>query len=582
MALDTSGLTSAGPTTPLQVLDSLSNGFNYGIDVNSATVIKSSDTIMTGTLSAHGSVVAMAINPGNYKYVSAGTDIEGNEQFTIQPYLTGYLREYWRDPSKCTFGSNSSIPAITGVMPSRYTATPGNALYYIDLQMTRLTGSNYFSNYYFISCFNQMLSWVSSSNTYLVGVNNAQKRNLEYFGFTSYAELLTQGFNRYLIGSALRIALNNIGIMIQQVPSGYFGTSNAVARQLIDSGLGSIGNLSGQINAANIPYSEIYNPIYTQQISAILSTITNASDLQTIQSVIKSTIPNITSALDYTSIEKASGRTNDSVFPLFSQFGRDIYQKSPGFNLNTGKEFVDTLDLLLNQVSQNVEDLATENSLLPPDIINFLKESLPESIDGQAISILNVIGCATGYLLDQLNEVNIGINELDKSVYGPQIRTALNNVASTYKIYAEQYIQVAQSEGGATTSYNPNVLRNFEQAVNQYNSLINTVANDSSMLSIVGRINSNWDKLCESLSIEVINYNKANVVVSSFDDNATIYSFVSTLPTYGLDTESLGTDFFLYSLCQNNTAGDICKSILNQSKNSDKLVNIGTRMRGDV
>jgi hypothetical protein len=56
--------------------------------------------------------------------------------------------------------------------------------------MTRLTGSNYFDNYFFINTFNQILGWLGSANNYLVAINNSEKRNLEYFGANSYADVV--------------------------------------------------------------------------------------------------------------------------------------------------------------------------------------------------------------------------------------------------------------------------------------------------------------------------------------------------------------------------------------------------------
>lgn len=585
MALDTGNTTSPGPDIPAAQSNPLENGVNYGIELPQWFYIPSKNSIYTGSLSAHGSIVAMTLSPGSYKYQFLGSSSSEDNSYIILPFLTGYLREYWKNPTACTFGANSAIPAITGVMPERFTETPGNALYYIDLQMTRITGSNYFDNFNFINTFNQILGWITNANSYLLAVNNSQKRNLAYFGVNSYQEFLTQGFNRYAQGRALKTAIANIGTYIQEIPTGSFGTSNSVAKHLVDNGLGAIGNLSINIQAAGINYSDILNPIYTNQLNEILRSVNNLTDLATIQTVLKSKVPNLTSALDFTSISVCSGGPNDSVFPDFITFGKDLYQKTPNFSITTGKELADLIDLILSQATQNIESLATNSSLLPPEIIDSFKSFLPKSPDGGPVSILDVIGCASGYLIEYLNEVNQGLDELNKSPYGPQIHNTLTEIIDVFTTYKNAVmlssINVGDG-GGASIPFDENTLRAYNQKTQNYFNLLNQVANDPVYKTIVQKINLNWDLLCEGINTEVVNYNKANLTNSSFNDNTVIYSFISSLPGYALDNQGLGTDYFLYGMCQPNQAGDIVKSILNQYKNTEILANAGVQIRGTV
>lgn len=586
MALDTGNTTSPGPEIPTVSADSLRNGYNYGIDITDRSYIPSVNGAYTGTLSAHGSITAMQINQGGYKVVYTGffrSIGEGLSEpdYTYAPWLTGFLREYWRDPKTCTFGSDSAIPALTGVMPVRFTQTPGNALYYIDLQMTRLSGSNFFNNSHFINSFNQALAWIQSSNQYLAALKNIENNNLNYYGSKTYQEFLTQGFSNYAIGQALRLSLRNIGRMVEQIPSGYFGTANAVAKQLLDSGLGAIGQLSTKLANAEINISDIYNPLYTSQILVILESINNKSDLATIQGVLKSSIPNIGNANDYISIEKTSGRSNDSIFTNLADFGRNIYQRSPGFNLTTGKELADLIDSVLAQATQNVENLSTQTSLLPPEITASFRAKLPESPTGGTVNILNVIGCASGYLLDQLTKVNESINQLSNTPYGTQLHSAFTKINKTFNDYQNSY-NPGNAEFNIDPGFDFRTEAAFNNAKSQYYTLVSNIANDPAMKTIVSSINNNWDSLCENLSYEVINYNKANLDISSYTDNSQILDFVSSLPSYANDPSRLGTDFFLYSLCQPNQAGDIVKSILNEAKNNEKLANSGVKIRGTV
>ena len=133
--------------------------------------------VYTGSISSLGSMVATALGdnylvdknrPLDYRYVNAAGQTATPETTTVDPttgqvystypvgttvtpWMSGYFRTYWTNPQKTTFGANSAIPALTGVMPQNYQATmPGSFIYYVDLQMTRLSGSQYWDNFYFI------------------------------------------------------------------------------------------------------------------------------------------------------------------------------------------------------------------------------------------------------------------------------------------------------------------------------------------------------------------------------------------------------------------------------------------------
>lgn len=583
MALDTGGTTSPGPDTTAQFTKTSDNNYTYGISLPQYTNIPSVSGLYTGSLSAHGNMIAMQLNTGGFNYVQSGSDFEGNPTYTTTPYLTGYFREYWRNPSSCTFGSDSAIPAITGVIPSSVSGLQGNALYYMDLQLTRLSGSNFFDNYAFINNFNQIVNWVTTANRYLAALNNSENQNLEYFGFKTYEEFLSQGFSRYASGKALRAALGNIGYLAKEIRNGHFGSPNSVAKFMLDSGLGAIGDLAEKLIAAGVSFTNIYDELYTPEIKIVLESITNKGDLDIIQVVIGSTLPNMTSPMDYTSIEKCSGMANDSLFTSLQEFGLDIYQRAPNITVSTGQDLQAVIDLVLTQTPNAVESLATPTSLLPDAIINGLRQFLPVGRNNGPISILNAIGMASGYLLDQITEVNNGIEQLAKSKYGNPIRLALIDVGTTFNVYyTDLQSSRAQEENYFPPPPNPQLRINYENAVSNYYSLLNQAANDPLTLQIVDRINTNWLDLCENLYLEVVNYNKSGITASTYKDNTLIYSFVNSLPNYAADTQNIGTDYFLFGLCQSNQAGEIIKSILNQYKNNSVLSSSGVNIRGQV
>jgi hypothetical protein len=572
----TGGTTSQGPVVSANPAPSVgAEEFNYGIGLSQYNNIPSSNGVFSGTLSAQGNMIAMLLNTGGPKIVFTGAvDEFGSPIGLAVPWLTGYVREYWKNPSNCTFGANSAIPALTGVMPSD-NELAGSMLYYVDLQLTRVSGSNYFDNFKFINNFNGALNWVSSSNDFILAFKKAEETNLAYYGYKTYQEFLSADFSKYKVGLALTKALTNVGKMVTEISVGQFGTVNSVAKVLIDLGLGAIGGLTAKLTSLGIPVnSNIYFDIYSQEIEQVLKTITKASDLETIQAVVQSTILNMTDPTDYISISKCSGLVNDSLFASFKEFGFSLYQNAPNFSLTTGKSLTDAIDLVLSESSQAIESLATPTSILPPDIIAGGREFLPEGVNNGQVSILNVIGTPSGYLNKYLTAVNQGIDKLDKSVFSQQLRTAFSEINTTYSIY-----KATSTTDVYAPPVPPDAFENFEKAKNNYFALVNTIANDPRTTSIVDDLNKNYNELCTRLSLEVRNFNKGNLVptTDTVRDNSVIYSFVSSLPSYASDSQQLGTDFMLYNMCQDNQAGQLIKALLNQYKNRNLFSNIGVK-----
>ena len=574
--MTTPGLTIAGIpyTGPSQQISSAAVNvptYNYGVAATQLSTTTNSG-LFRGTLSAHGNLIAMSINTGNY-YIDSSVGLG-----VYIPYLTGYLREYWRDPTKMDLGADSAIPAITSVIPVSFKNFSGNLIYYIDLQLTRLTGSNFFDNFTFLNVLNQALNWVTTSNNYLVGLKNSETKNLEYYGSQNYQEFLTQGFSKYKDSIALKTALNNLGKIITEINEGYFGTSNSIASIMLKSGLGAVGNLTAKLNSANINVSNIYNESYTQQISQILSTITNPADLNTIQQVLKTTVSNLSSPLDYTNLQKVSGLQNDSIFQSLIDFGKDIKSRAPFLTVETGKDLVAIIDNVLSEITDNVSTLNKDGGLLPQSIIDQLRNFLPISPDNGPINILNVIGMSSGYLTNDFKIVNENLLAIEQSSYGIQIHNALIDIGNSWKSY-----QGARQTSEDNVTVTPFVSETeFNNKVAAYKTLLATVAEDPNFKSIVETLNAAYNRICEATYIEVTNFNRANFTTEIFRENTQIYSFVDSLPSYAADTQDIAIDTLLYNMCQPNEAGDIAKSILNQYKNNLSLGDIGVKITGTV
>lgn len=617
------GSCSASNTTGCNPGPSFSGGGDGGLTGDSYQLpqnfyITGNSGIYSGSLSSQGNMLAMQINPGDFIYVETNTGntianikaYTGTSTANIKPYLRGCMKEYWRDPAKCTFGSQSAMPAITGVMPAEFSNTPGNFNYYVDLQIARLFGGNGFDQFYFYNVFNQTQGWVATSNDYLAGLKNAENNNLNYYGFKNYDDLVTQGFNKYNNSAALFNAFNNIGYLVDSISAGNFGTSNAIAKTMVDRGLGSIGNLSGKLFDAGIIYSQMSNPAYTSTITNILKTITDATDLAVIQKVLKTNVVDISTPLDYSDIAKASGRVNDSGFKNMEEVGLDLYLRAPGANFTIGSEVAQLITNIQNESATTVENIATTNSLLTPDIIASLRSFLPIADGNRPVTIVDVIGAASGYLYPYMKEVNDGFAELlatkagdtgDGKGFGEQLRTIMENMsryaagipedaaevkaASNYTpvpppdyTYTEDGQRVAVPDTGGPGYW---AVRFYAEA-DKFFALLNTIVADPTTKEIATRINSNYYTACKLLNHEVTNYNKANFTTSAFSDNSQVFAFVSGLLEAAADRQNVATDYLLYGISQDNNAGNLLRSILAQGKNNVFLSIAGAKITGIV
>jgi hypothetical protein len=474
------------------------------------------------------------------------------------------------------------MPALTGVMPEKYTDVPGNAVYYTDLQMYRMSGSNQWDQFYFINTFGQIVGWVLQCNNYLEALKKAEDTNLAYYGADSFQILTTQGFSKYQTGTALVRAFRNLGTMASlitaknSVGQPYFGTANAVAEVLVDNGLGYINNLSTNLYAAGVNFDDIGNSLYTEFITDQLRQITNAADLETIQEVLGSSIPSIANPLDYTRIDRASGLPNDSEFVDFQAVGQDFVNRAPNLTLTNGTDIANLIDKIQSGVTQSVEDLAGTNTLLTQAQIDSLRSFLPFGANNEPITMLNVIGMSSGYQNVIMSEVNEGIAQLFATSYGPQIRDTFTEIS---RLSARLPLTTAEfSQSAATWD------TQLENKKDEYYTLIDTIMADTTgnIPAIVEQINSNWDKFTSNLYYEFKNYNKANITAGNFGDNQTVFSFVQSMPGYAADQANIATDYMLYGLTQDNIGGEVARTVLDTGKNDNFLQQAGVTINSTL
>lgn len=519
--------------------------------------------VYNGSLSGYGGMVAERTSPGYkpafyYELETTGS-FKGSLGFgnlvlkENTPTYRGRYQTYYSDMTQVTLGA-STIPAITQVVPSSVTGIPGSLKYWLDQAINRPLGTNIGTDLNrFLLTFTQAYGYISNANRYLSAVRTTETRSLSDYGARTYQDLITQGWLKYQSGQALRQAFINIGTMTDSIYTGNFGTAGATAFVLLGRGLGKIGGLNDVLTEQKINVSDIMNPMYDAQVTRVLSNITDPADLETIQETIESTIPNMKSALDYTSIGACAGMVNDSEFETFAEVGVDLFNKGQYMSIERGTNVVDIIDKILAPFSEQVEAVAGRNTLLTSSITNDLRNKLPVSQDDTAITLFDVIGTPAGYFASNIQAVNEGLRELDGTDYGPQIRSALQQI-----VMATNELDDFGNPLGIPTTV----------AIQNYESLLAQIVSDTgSVKHIVDKINSNYLYISQRVALETENWNRAKFVVTSTVDGQDKISWATGLHSYAKDFQGVKTYEYLMGLVDATQTGDLIVSTMAEGKN---------------
>lgn len=631
------GVDIMGTGTIMYQKANLPYGKDAGVNVGSyglinemiANQINPQSGIYEGSLSSLGNMVAMLISDGDLFVEirsSAQTNVRVGDRMTkavwdtivgsfdgsavYVPHSAGYFRKYWRDPQNTTFGSNTAIPALTTVIPDDFKDLKGNRIanftgllpYYIDLQAQRITGGDDWDNRKFTQIISGVEAWVSDNNRATNMIIRGRK-TLDYYGHEDYMDYVSKGWYKYLYGDAVKKAITNIGAYAYYINQGDiregrwvgFGTSNSVIKMIIDNNLADIysgtSSVADQVAALGANDLNMYDPQYTTAFDSILKKITNDVLLQEIQETIDSSIPNITSAYDFTDIAKCAGFTNDNpYFKTFIDIGIDMSTKHEAVVIQNGSQFIRVLESMPKPTDEEIaaiNSLKGENGeLISQTVLDRIKGLIPST--DAPVTMYDVVGTMAGKINYFLHEVNFGIGQLYASKYGTEIRDALTNISRTHSAqpgddaeaadysrwYAANSGQAQDPVTGDWYDVTPDVsiywVPKEQAAKNYYFSLIAQVAADNTdgIQAIIKRINTNWTKCCQYVYHEWEIFNKG---ASSFPDgnyfvDSQYAGFVQSLRNYAKDYGNINMDLLLYNMTQENAAGERARTLLNYGK----------------
>lgn len=523
-------------------------------------------TLYIGSLSAFGGMVAARISSGYEPQGQWEPDpVIPNASIWVanDPIYSGRYDTYYGDPTKQALGA-STIPGITQTIPDTVTEISGSLKYHMDKAINLPIGSNTTSNVsVVISTLGQASGYVQQANMFLNAVKTAEDTDLPYYGYKSYQDFIGQGWLKYKTGTALINAFKNIGTMTDSIYTGKFGTPGAVAHVLLGRNLGDVGGLEKTLIEQGVNLSDIMNPMYTEQITRVLSGITDPSDLATIQETIESTLPSMQSALDYTSISKcAGGAVNDSEFASFADIGVDLYNKSPYISIERGSDIAYIIENISVPYYTDVESVKGTGSLLSSTITDSIRQRLPKNSTNTPLTVFDVIGSPSGYYEPNLAVVNTSIDDLDNTPYGPQIRTNLQALVATAGNVAPV--------GSVTT----------------YNQLMNTIITDSNVTisNIVSRINTNYKAVSQHVGTETYNWNLLGLISRGYasSTSTSMMSFATALPGYLTDPQGIKMYEYLSGLISDNQTGNIIRSIFAESKNYTLIQNFSLTPNGYI
>ena len=224
------------------------------------------------------------------------------------------------------------------------------------------------------------------------------------------------------------------------------------------------------------------------------------------------------------------------------------------------------------QTTRDLPQITALTEATPASVANYYINSLATGTGtNDNILITDILGTAGGFVsapaLTQTLEILSGMNtanlagiydvmsEVVNGVYGDPVTGPViipsGPYAGTYtdanEVFSTQLIPAAQTEIGVIAGVYP---------------------------SEVDRLNTLWDNMADQLVLESGLQSAANLVFANLTANqkSSIYGFIYSLPSYGLDTKQGGITQFLESVCDLTTfTGQSVVACLRQAQNQRAL-----------
>jgi hypothetical protein len=228
------------------------------------------------------------------------------------------------------------------------------------------------------------------------------------------------------------------------------------------------------------------------------------------------------------------------------------------------------------QTTRDLPEITALTEATPPSVANYYINSLATGTGtNNNILITDILGTAGGFVsapaLTETLDILSGMNTTDladiydvmsdvvNGVYGDPVTGPViipsGPYAGTYTdandVFSTQLIPAAQTEIGVIVGVYP---------------------------SEVAQLNTLWNSMADQLVLEAGLQSAANLVFADLTANqkSSIYGFIYSLPSYGLDTKQGGITQFLESVCDLTTfTGQSIVACLRQAQNQRALGTAG-------
>ena len=389
----------------------------------------------------------------------------------------------------------------------------------------------------------------------------------------NFDELLTNGLGNLAdTGSFAELAggFGNLGKFGNVSDFANIMQPGQVMGQMLDSGLGDVGNLANQLIENGIPLDDLTNPIYQNKIQGIMNGVTDLTDLRDIQSVMGSSL-NLNSLGNLTDINRVIDGNIGKSFSSFADLGTKLQYIDTGNVASLG----DLGDMMSSMTAgDDILQLIDQDAVLRQDFYDNIA-GIYGSGTGPDGSVLlrDIMGTVGGYGIEEyiptydqayglLN--GEGVTTTLQSMYG-ELSSALGGSYTD----VSGAILTDPRTGTIYDNLDELVIEKTRQISGEFDNIGNNPSNTVQELLTTAR--ANWGAASTQLNTELSNISISDIDTSLVTpgNKGSIIGFAQQLTTYGQDINNRAE--YLERVAANTLTGGFMKFGLREGRNIAQL-----------
>lgn len=399
----------------------------------------------------------------------------------------------------------------------------------------------------FLEVLQQSLSFVSKNVEFKKTVNATATTNFDDLGFqySNYTDVITGGVSNQFKTEhmpALAAELKNLGTLFNPKELSKLDDPGILIKNLIQQGLGNVGNLEAQVSATDIDLNtaDEYDRV---TLMAIISSI-NGPDLD---EIIKTTGFQPYRLEEITDLGK--------VFEIQNIFSPDALQAIDNGSLEDLSRKLSNIGGSFNNFEE-VGNFYSSLNLKSYPRLDQLKTLMPSDLLGD---LNNDIGIGTG------ENNSVTVNDMLGSVSGEAYIDRFKEINETLDYLVDNDIDVY------------NLVTSLESASysDLYN-LVNNVISKPSLQEIFNRANSHYIDANDKLRLETTNLELAGIDPENMVPNKdSVLNFVNQLQDITKSSNETGVTSLLNNLKTDDIYGDAMEASLAEAHNLNNFLAVG-------